>query len=673
MSQDGRSSMPVVYENLNEPKGIFVDETIDRIFWTDSANNLIESANLDGSDRREVVRDSYDPYGIVVFEDRVYWTDFDHFVLRSANKFTGDDIKPEELSYHGRMNSLALHLGHVKSDLQDPCADNPCSHLCLPSGPKDYTCMCPDGMYVGHDGSTCNNLPSSYENKVLVSMGSHIYSLSPQHLGTINLETVGVESDIVVATSAFSVANKAVVATVDGKLAIVHTDWKTSNIIAEGMIMTSLTHDNHNGNIFWIDTADNTIKMMSEVTKRVRKVVHCLEPLAVHYIYSKNLVVYVDADSLLATKPDGQQIHLLASHLPKDVSAVSYSEDEDCYYFSDKYFIYKFKTDQLSYVDLVRVGGRPLSLAVQNQYLYWTEEGSSAVFWADLEEEKFSELDGHLHVFYQELKNPGNFDLHLSVTKVPIDYSMQACSTKYCSDLCMVTEENHAHCLCGDDRLMIFDDSYTSCQDISAALDTKNVPLTSDHITLIAVLCATVLLVSFLFCFGCCYVRRKNLNPMEFINRSFGMSPSKSGAVQEMSPVQTVKTGSLNEVYNPGYYSLSLSSCPPLASSNTPVSAPKFSASFRAEQERDGIIPGIIRSIRKFRDPKMSRIDCGENSTSYESLAGAKGSSTPNSLRRRMETIEEKDSACSLYSGQNSMESDDISVDSDLVQLVNKF
>ena len=51
-----------------------------------------------------------------------------------------------------------------------------------------------------------------------------------------------------------------------------------------------------------------------------------------------------------------------------------------------------------------------------------------------------------------------------------------------------------------------------------------------------------------------------------------------------MSPVGSSKNGTLNEMYNPSYYSISLASCPPIATSHTPVSAPTFSASFQTEQ-----------------------------------------------------------------------------------------
>jgi len=671
MSQDGSGAIPVVYEDLLWPSGIAVDETIDRIFWTDAGKDMIESANLDGSDRREVVSEGYHPFGIVVFEERIYWTDHDYFALRSANKFTGYDIRSEQWSYAGKINFLSLNLGGFIVD-SDPCASNDCSHLCIPVDAVKYTCKCPQGMYIGHDSSQCISLPSLEQSRLLVSSGNSIYSITPQHLGVVDLEVVGYETDVVSSTAPITVADTLIASTKTGNLVAVNLYLKTSYIISEGNDITSLAYDHHAKNLFFIDEATNGIMVMSEITQHKKTLINCTTARALFYVHSKHVLTYIDGYSMLESSLDGHQVKLLVSHLPLKVTALTYNQHDKSYYFGDRYFIYKHNMETGGYDDIVRTGDDVLSMVVQGDALYWTQKNSDNIFWTDISRRN-EDLNGI--VFSLKLNNIGDYPLYLSASQKQIDYSMGACSSKYCSDICIVNEENIGHCICGNGRSIVEDQLWNTCQSIDEVMAVKsNSPANSEHIGLIvATLACMALFLILVLMFG--YTKKKSPKTFEFINRSFGFSPRNSGRdrVQEMSPVVSNKHGELNEMYNPSYYSVSLVDCPPIATSHIPVSAPAFSTSFEKEQEKSGFLPRIVRSITKFRDPKMTTVDIDDNnmSFSYESLVGAKESSSPISDKRKIP--DEVDSACSLHSGgQTSME-DDVSLNSDTVQLVTKY
>lgn len=51
---DGTNRMSIVTESVFWPNGLTVDYTADRIYWADAKHHVIESAKLDGSDRRKV-------------------------------------------------------------------------------------------------------------------------------------------------------------------------------------------------------------------------------------------------------------------------------------------------------------------------------------------------------------------------------------------------------------------------------------------------------------------------------------------------------------------------------------------------------------------------------------------------------------------------------------------
>eukprot|EP00088_Acartia_fossae_P063755 TRINITY_DN77_c0_g1_i7.p1 TRINITY_DN77_c0_g1~~TRINITY_DN77_c0_g1_i7.p1 ORF type:complete len:1146 (-),score=233.47 TRINITY_DN77_c0_g1_i7:29-3466(-) len=673
MNQDGSDALAIIQQEITWPNGVAVDEPIDRIFWTDGHKNTIESANIDGKDRRVIVEDDHHPFGIVVFEDKIYWTDWRYYRLRSANKFTGKNIETTITSNKWRLFGIHIHLtGQSAEESADPCDDNNCSHLCLPSGPDRYACKCPEHMYLGLSTNECQDLPM-YQSKMMVSSGNSIYSLVPQHLGLVNLETVGYETGVVQSVSSETIENNLIAVTRDGNVMVVNTDLKFSNQIASGLDIKSISYDNNNYNIFWIDNAKKSVMIMSETTKALKTIVNCTQPKALHYVHDKHRIAFIDGANLLETSMTGEN-YLLVSDLPADVSVLTHFDN--AYYFADKHFIYKYTENSASYLDLVRVNREPLSLVVQDGYLYWTQQGDNKLYWIDLA----SKIDS-LKVNSLTLKTIDGNTMHLSASKFFVDKSIGACSKKYCSDICIVTEEDKARCLCGDDSVMVQDDHWTTCKKVDKPSDvtTSIASLSNSYISLLVCLIVGLVLTVLFLC-GCCIVKSKRESgnsSMQFFNRSFGISPRRTGLRnQEMSPVNSFKSGTLNEIYNPGCYTVDLPSSVEPTTTTTPTDNRHrpLSASFIAEQERKGLIPSIMKSLRKLKDPKNSRLDTAENS-SYESLISAKGSSTPNISvnKRKLDTINETDSACSIHSGQNSFEDDMSTTSSDTAHLVCRF
>ena len=92
---DGDPNTRVVLHNVTGgwPNGISIDFTIRRIFWADARLKVIESSNLDGSDRRRVVHlPTQHPFSVTVFEDFIYWSDWQSDAIFKANKFTGNGV-----------------------------------------------------------------------------------------------------------------------------------------------------------------------------------------------------------------------------------------------------------------------------------------------------------------------------------------------------------------------------------------------------------------------------------------------------------------------------------------------------------------------------------------------------------------------------------------------------
>lgn len=83
---DGERRIKVVTEDLGWPNGLSTDTTETRIYWTDAKNQIIESCDYDGHNRRTIAKDLPHPYGISVTLHHVYWTDWKSMSLHVLEK-----------------------------------------------------------------------------------------------------------------------------------------------------------------------------------------------------------------------------------------------------------------------------------------------------------------------------------------------------------------------------------------------------------------------------------------------------------------------------------------------------------------------------------------------------------------------------------------------------------
>eukprot|EP00064_Thunnus_orientalis_P002336 superscaffoldBa00000165_g2343 len=77
-----------------DKSGLTIDFTEDRLFWCDQRRGVVETAGLDGSDRRALLENQVGrPFDLAVFEDRLWISDREHQQLRSVNKRTGKKLQ----------------------------------------------------------------------------------------------------------------------------------------------------------------------------------------------------------------------------------------------------------------------------------------------------------------------------------------------------------------------------------------------------------------------------------------------------------------------------------------------------------------------------------------------------------------------------------------------------
>ncbi|XP_019869028.2 low-density lipoprotein receptor-related protein 4 isoform X2 [Aethina tumida] len=174
---DGKNRQTIVSTNLSWPNGLAIDRPANRLYWNDGKLHTIESSDLNGKNRRVLIRDVSHPYGLVVVGNHVYWTDWKTQALHRAEKINGTDNTKIKQNLEGLMDVRSVQSDNIA---ENACGENNggCSHLCL-RNPTSFTCSCPTGIRLTKNNpKQCESQPSTY---LLVATG---YTLSRISLDT---------------------------------------------------------------------------------------------------------------------------------------------------------------------------------------------------------------------------------------------------------------------------------------------------------------------------------------------------------------------------------------------------------------------------------------------------------------------------------------------------------
>lgn len=194
-SLDGKERTIIIKSKIFWPNGLTIDIPTRRIYFADSKLDYIDFCNYDGTGRQQVLAQSHyllHPHSLSIFEDNVFWTDRQLNRVLSAHKFRGNN---ESVVSHLVSQPLSIHVHHpvLQPAENNPCASNPCDHLCVLKHPQGYTCLCRPGYKLA-SGGKCNQEETPY---LMVMKGSQIVdvALTPGEKGAAGFLTpiVGVE------------------------------------------------------------------------------------------------------------------------------------------------------------------------------------------------------------------------------------------------------------------------------------------------------------------------------------------------------------------------------------------------------------------------------------------------------------------------------------------------
>ncbi|XP_022692321.1 low-density lipoprotein receptor-related protein 2-like isoform X2 [Varroa jacobsoni] len=157
---DGSMRRTIIDTRIFWPNGLTLDLPNRRVYFADSKLDYIDFCNYDGTGRQQILAHNHyllHPHSLTVFEDTLYWTDRQLNRVLSCDKFRG---KNQTVVSHLVSQPLGIHVNHpiLQPTSSNPCANAPCTHLCLlsPSASKAYACKCPPGYTL--DRSSTNGV-----------------------------------------------------------------------------------------------------------------------------------------------------------------------------------------------------------------------------------------------------------------------------------------------------------------------------------------------------------------------------------------------------------------------------------------------------------------------------------------------------------------------------------
>ncbi|XP_058118481.1 low-density lipoprotein receptor-related protein 6 [Anopheles ziemanni] len=148
MDGDPGSRKVLVNDRIFWPNGLAVDLERELVYWVDGNQRFLDVMDLDGSNRRTLVRNLDYPYSLTFTANFLFWTDWKEGTLHYYD--IQRDRHRELLS--NTQVPITVHAWDAR--LQPPPVDNPCrrnngncSHLCLlATNTEGYSCACPTGV-----------------------------------------------------------------------------------------------------------------------------------------------------------------------------------------------------------------------------------------------------------------------------------------------------------------------------------------------------------------------------------------------------------------------------------------------------------------------------------------------------------------------------------------------
>ncbi|XP_047139272.1 low-density lipoprotein receptor-related protein 1 isoform X1 [Hydra vulgaris] len=146
-SVNGLNPMAIIETNLGWPNGLTVDISESRIYWADARTDRIESADMNGRDRRTVIQNVPHVFGVTLHGLYLYWTDWHTKSVKRADKLTGKNVRIFKDKLDAQPMDIKVYSSSRQNCTYSTCFNNTCSHSCQSVNGRSI-CSCPAQMVL---------------------------------------------------------------------------------------------------------------------------------------------------------------------------------------------------------------------------------------------------------------------------------------------------------------------------------------------------------------------------------------------------------------------------------------------------------------------------------------------------------------------------------------------
>lgn len=153
----GSLKKAIVDKDLSQPSGLAIDYDERKLYWTDAVREKIERANLDGSNRENLISATIYPFAISVFRNYIYWTDLQLRGVYRAEKHTGANMIEMVKRLEDSPRDIRVYSKDRQKCTVNPCHINNggCAQSCHPAPNGKAECKCDDSSKLVNEGRTC--------------------------------------------------------------------------------------------------------------------------------------------------------------------------------------------------------------------------------------------------------------------------------------------------------------------------------------------------------------------------------------------------------------------------------------------------------------------------------------------------------------------------------------
>ena len=103
---DGMNRKVLVNTSIKWPNGIAIDYVERKLYWGDAGTDEISSVNLDGTNKKVLIKKLPHVFGVSILGEDIFWTDWQYRKLSKANKHILKEV--EVTFYRNRWSCIVM-------------------------------------------------------------------------------------------------------------------------------------------------------------------------------------------------------------------------------------------------------------------------------------------------------------------------------------------------------------------------------------------------------------------------------------------------------------------------------------------------------------------------------------------------------------------------------------